>query len=332
MYKRSYFCLAAIVFATGRCPGADVYSLIRDGQLDQARESLSVAAYSTQRDGNRLFFESLIESDAGRSAQLLEAALEASVARTHLAEIHFRLAHYHLLHGDMTKATRYVKDYLLLPDNERHRAEMQRLSIMLEETAQAYEAALLQADRYLLEHDSGNDHQWGLIDKARIMLALNKGIGAEKVLRKLSREGSGPGVPPAFYLLTEAAATAGRTDDALFYFNVLREAYSAAIGVDVLTDRLSDLPSRDLDAPDADKRTGTFYSVQVGVFSKEENAERLGQRIAGDDRPVDIEIKVISGTKYQVVYVGRLKTYDDALKLKQQLEAEHNEVFQVVAR
>ena len=82
----------------------------------------------------------------------------------------------------------------------------------------------------------------------------------------------------------------------------------------------------------AEKLTGTFYAVKVGVFSSRENADRQADIFKKYKKPVDIREKRISGKNYHVVYVGRFQSYQDAYQFKSTLEATHGEVYQVVAR
>jgi cell division protein FtsN len=95
---------------------------------------------------------------------------------------------------------------------------------------------------------------------------------------------------------------------------------------------MASMPVADTDDDTAEKLTGTFYSVQVGVFSQKGNAKRQAKIFAAYDQKVDIETKTISGKKYRVVYVGRFATFDEANRFKKMLEANHHEVFRVVAR
>jgi cell division septation protein DedD len=136
-------------------------------------------------------------------------------------------------------------------------------------------------------------------------------------------------VPQSLYLL---ALVASKADDAVFYYNILREEYPAAVGLDALADKIAGMSSPDAGSTAAERKTGTFYSVQVGVFSQEDNAKRQAKAFSRYDRQVDISKKVISGQEYRVVYVGRFSSYLEAQDFKKLLEANHNEVFQVVAR
>jgi len=331
--KKKLLPITLLVLALAAPGRADIiYSLIARGDLAEARDSLSSASTALLRDGNRLFYLSLLEPSADKSAQLMEAALNASVAAAYREEIFFRLAQYYFLRSDLKKLEPTVIDYRALWEAGKYRGEMFRISVLVDEMVQAHESAVRQADRYLLEYSEGHLAQWGIIDKARVMQGYNKPIGAHKLLRKLSREKSGPGIPQALYMLAVDAIENKRTDDAVFYYNILRESYPAAVGLDALVEKMADLSAPDTDDATAEKLTGTFYSVQVGVFSKKENAKQQAKIFSRYDQKVDIKTKTISNKKYRVVYIGRFQTYDAALKFKKMLEASHNEVFQVVAR
>lgn len=309
-----------------------IYSMIRSGKLQEATDSLSSSSTASLRDGNRLFYFSLLESDGAKSAQLMEASLQASVAPIFREEIYYRLAQYYFARGDIERLDRNVRDYRSRWENGRYISEMLRFSVFIDQSSGAFEAAVRQVDRYLLMFSEGDASQLGVIDKARVMMNFNKRVGSDKLLRKLAREKQGVGVPQALYLLGLESVRAKRTDDAVFYYNLLREGYPSAVGLDALIDKMMDV-STSASADDAAARlTGTFYSVQVGVFSEKKNADKQAEVFKAYDRKVEIKTKTISNVKYRVVYVGRFQSYEDAVSFKKRLESNHDEVYQVVAR
>ena len=309
-----------------------IYTLIQKGRLTEARDSLSVLASAATRDGNTLFYQSLLESDAEQAVHLMQAALKATLLSQHREEIMYRLAQYHLLKGNYGELSQLVADYQARWEPGRYSAAMRRLSVLVDELQQSHESALRQCDRFLVRYTDGDHEHWGLIDKARILAGHGKRIGADKTLRKLSRARKGVGVSPALYLLCREAIARNRADDAIFYYNILREGFPSAVGIDNLQFGLGDMSSRT--SPDnlAEKVTGTFYSIKVGVFSEPGNARRQADKFRGHDHRVDIATKSISGRKYRVVYVGRFDDYDEALRYRLQLEGSHQEAYQVVAR
>ncbi|RKX27574.1 MAG: hypothetical protein DRP45_00630, partial [Candidatus Zixiibacteriota bacterium] len=247
--------------------GEAVYTLIKTGRLEEARDSLSQIATAASRDGTTLFCQSLLDPSADQAARLMEAALAASVSARCQEEIYYRLAQYYLLKKDYRQLSRVLADYSSRWETGRYHAEMLRLSVLLDELNGDYETALRQCDRYLISYSSKDAEQWGQIDKARIMKANSKSIGSLKTLRSLSRAKSGVGIAPALFLLGREAIEKKRVDDAVFYYNLLREAYPAAVGLDDLVDRLGGLSAGSSEDNAAEKLTGTYYSIKVGVFA-----------------------------------------------------------------
>jgi tetratricopeptide (TPR) repeat protein len=309
-----------------------IHTLILKGRLDEARDSLSRLATAATRDGSILYYQSLLEADAAQAVRLMEAALSAGLPSQYREEISYRLAQYYLLRKDYRKLSELLAEYHSLWERGRYRAEMMRLSILTDELNKAYESALRQCDRYLVDNSDGDLQQWGLIDKARILDANGKPIGANETVRQLSRSKKGVGVSPSLYLLGMQAIAKNRTDDAIFYYNVLREACPSAVGLDQMLAGLGHMTARSRPDNQAEKLTGTYYSVKVGVFSDPDNARKQAALFKGYDHNVDIETKKISGRNYRVVYIGRFQDYDEADRFRLQLEAAHHEAFQVVAR
>lgn len=309
-----------------------IHTLILKGRLDEARDSLSRQASAATRDGNILFYQSLLESDADQAVRLMKAALNTTLQVRHREEIAYRLAQYYLLKEDYRELSRLLTEYRSHWELGKYRSAMTRLSVLVDERQKEYESALRQCDRYLVSHSSGNAHHWGLIDKARILDAHGKRIGANETLRQLSRARKGVGVSQALYLLGMDAIARDRADDAIFFYNILREGYPAAVGLDELMTGLGDMSARATSDNQAEKLTGTFYSVKVGVFSESGNARRQADLFKGYDKKVEIKTRKISGKKYRVVYIGRFQDYQEAVRFKLQLEATHREAFQVVAR
>lgn len=334
MMYRIFTIIACLFLAAGPASAADdIYRLIQQGKLDEARQALARVSTASMRDGNHLFFQALLEPDGKRAADLMEVALTASVDFQYREAIHLHLAQYYYLTGAWEKLERLIVNYRAKFEHGEYHRQMARFSTLLDEHAGEQESALRQADRYLLENNSGEARQWGEIDKARVLLANKKAIGAEKLLRGLSREKSGPGVPQALYLLTVDAVNNRRADDAVFYYNVMREAYPGAVGEDALVDRLAEMSgSIERHTAEAEQVTGTYYSIQVGVYSDAANARKIAGQFEDAGHKVDIQDKTISRVNYRVVYVGRYKSYSEAAAAKARLEAEHKETYQVVAR
>jgi tetratricopeptide (TPR) repeat protein len=324
------FSLVALIAAETRADS--IYSLIMNGSLQEAGNQLSQLTTAALRDGDVLFLQSLVEPDAAKSAQLMEAALSSSVSTSYRQEIYLRLAQYYLIKNDFDQLSRVVNEYRASWESGRYEDEMLRLSLIVDQMTGDYESALRQADRFLVRYAAGEEAQWGKIDKARILKANDKAIGAVNLLRQLLREKKGVGVPQALYLLALDAIAEKRTEDAVFYYNLLREGYPEAVGLDALIDKLSGMAQEYGDDSAAEQVTGTFYTVKVGVFSEKDNAERQAGIFKEHDKHVKIGKKSISGKQYHVVYVGKFQSYQEAFRFKTTLESSYGEVFQVVAQ
>lgn len=330
---KTFLLVISLLVSLSLSASADtVYSLINDGRLKEASDSLSRLTTASLRDGNVLFYQSLIEKNADRSAQLMETALRSSVDLKYRPEIFYRLAQYYLIKHDYKNLSRVVNEYRATTESNTYSADMLRLSVIVDQMSGDYESALKQADRFQVKYGTSETAQWGMVDKARILAANNKSIGAVKLLRELSRAKTGVGVPQALYLLAMDAIEKNRIEDAVFYYNLLREGYPSAIGLDALIDRLSSMANGYDTGNTAEKLTGTYYTVKVGVFSSRDNAERQADIFKQYKKSVDIREKTISGKNYHVVYVGKFQSYQNAYQFKSTLEATHGEAYQVVAR
>ncbi len=324
--------IASVVILAGQAGADGVYSLIQKGKLAEAADSLSELSTASRRNGNILFFQSLLESDAIEAVRLMEAALNASVDAVYREEISYRLAQYYFGARRYDRLNDILSEYRAMWEDGKYAAEMARLSIAVDQQAGAHESAMRQVDRYLLKYTRGEEYQWGMIDKVRVMLSFKKKIGATKLLRQLSREKRGPAIPQSLYLLASDVIERKRTDDAVFYYNILRESYPLAVGLDALVDRMAEMPSGDAESSAAEEATGTYYSVQVGVFSKKSNANRQAKLFGDYGHKVEIKKRKIADVTYRVVYVGKFRNFTEAVQFKKTLEASHKEAFRVVAR
>lgn len=325
--------LLLVVLAGGTSLTAkDLYKLIQAGRLAEVRDSLSQMATAATRDGDLIFFQSLIETDAERSAELMETALKSTLTHSYRQQVYYRLANYYLLKRDYPGLSRIVNSYRSDYESGAYEQEMMRLSILADELQGNLELAQRQADRYSVRFSKGVDSQWGRLDRARIMMANKKKVGAIRLLEKLSREKHGVGVPQSLYLLAQNAIKHSRTEDAVFYFNLLKEAYPAAIGLDALSVQLGALSNSYRTDNMAELITGTYYTVKVGVFTKKANAQGLKDLFESMGHTVSVQGKNISGRRYHVVYVGRFSDYEEAVALKKHLETTQGEVYQVISR
>ena len=74
-----------------------IYDMITKGDLEKAADTLSKLSTASVRNGNILFYQSLLEPDAGKALQLMEAALDASVDIQYREEITLGWLSFYLL-------------------------------------------------------------------------------------------------------------------------------------------------------------------------------------------------------------------------------------------
>jgi hypothetical protein len=194
------------------------------------------------------------------------------------------------------------------------------------------DSAAIQVDAYLKQFSRTESYQWGVIDRGRLGDSSSSSQSASKLLKKLSQEQSGAAIPIALAMLAERAAKAGQTDEAVRYFSLLKEGYPHAIGLSTLAEIVGDLPDQPTKDTQAEKLTGTYYAIRVGIFAQKENADRQADRCRGDKLSFSIDTKDVGGKLYYVVYVGRFRSFAEAESAKEQLESDFGETYQVTAR
>ena len=276
--KKLLLTLFIVIACTLPVYAENVYSLIKKGQLNEAKDSLSQRSSALNRNGDDLYYLSMLEESADKSAQLMEASLRASVSASFRQEIYFRLAQYYFIKNDLRLLKKTVDGYLSKWENGKYRSDMFRLRVYFEENKKNFNSAIREIDRYLMEYTKNDNYQYGLIDKARIMYRYKKYVGANKLLRNLSREKSGPGVSQALYALATDAIKNKKTDDAVFFYNIHRDGFPHSVGLDATIDKLSGMSTTGDKDNKAEEYTGTYYSVQVGVFSSKSNANKFSNK------------------------------------------------------
>ncbi|MBN2227802.1 MAG: SPOR domain-containing protein [candidate division Zixibacteria bacterium] len=309
----------------------EIYDLIRDGNLVEAREKIDATATASRRNGTLLYYQALIESDGAQSLEYLETAFKTGMAPEYLEDNIYRMALYYLAAKDFDRLESTAQAYLQYWENGRHRSEILRLYAIACEQNRETDRADRHRERLLKECEGSRMEYLAQLDQAVRHYRNREYIKAQNVCRRLADTQYDEVVVPALYMLSFYAMEQKRVDDAILYYNLLREGYPNAVGVDDLIELFSGM-QRIESTIDADRITGTTYTVQAGVFSVKDNAKRLGERLERHGQPVEIATKIISDTRYYVVYVGKFNSSDEAMAFKSRLESLENEAYQVVAR
>lgn len=322
--------LTAVFVYSGALASEKVLKLIEQGDLEQARREIGQLASAATRDGSVLYCQALLESDGYASAKFLDAAFKAGMTPEWLEDNVRRKVLYYLADHDYVNLASSALGYLQHWEGGRYRPLMMRLyALAADETGQK-EAADRHVELLTRENENGLYGDIGRLEKARRQYSVKEYTAAQKICRNLTKSKYDEAVAPALYLLSSYSFRQKRIDDAILYYNILKESYPDAVGLDDLVSGFSELKVSG--GGEAEKITGTFYSVQVGVFSVRDNARDTKKRMEKYGQPLEIQEKTISNKKYYVVYVGNFGSSDEAVAFKARLEAQENEAFQVVAR
>jgi len=323
--------IIALAFAGQAFALSDVPKLIDEGKIDEARRVIGESSTASYRDGTLLYYQALLEPDGKKSIQFHDAAFRANMESRFLEHSTYMRALYHLADKNYEKLAVTCESYLQYWKDGKYRTEILRLAALAfkktNETTRAYNFR----KRTMEEFAGRPEGKVGELDEAVALYEKKDYIAAQKICRKLSNTKYDEVVPPALYLLSSYSIEQNRIDDAILYYNVLKETYSAAVGLDNLAQRLGRLYKESADSK-AERMTGTVYSVQVGVFSIRDNAYRLAERMKQYGEDVEVTKKTVSDKKYYVVFVGRFQSSEQALAFKSRLESSEKEAFQVIAR
>ncbi len=330
MFRILIFLLGLIILFSS-VSASPIDDMIKKGRIEEARQEIARLSTASLRDGNLLHFQALIEEDGESSFQFLEAAIGAGLSPEFLEENTFMMALFYMVEGYYKKLETTASAYLQWWENGRYRSDMLRLDAFANLRNDKKELANRLLGNLINENEGTATGAIGLLDRAAVLYDKEAYIQAQNICRRLANTRFDNVIAPALYMLSYYAIEQNRIDDAILYYNLLKEGYPHAIGLDDLVDKFTGIESKNKNQT-AEEITGTFYSVQVGVFSVRDNAKTLSRSMKKYGKKVEVKEKKISEKNYFVVYVGRFKSTDDAIAFKTILEKSENEAFQVVAR
>lgn len=327
-----FFLVLLAIIGGARVTGAtDIIELISSGNLSEARLELNRQVSASRRDGLLLLGQALLETEGQKLSQLLETASRAGVPPNY-AEYFFKTKAYLLLaEGNFESLLRVTDEYLGVWEAGKYREQMMYLRALAVERSGDKTVAAKLKEQIIKEGASAQLINQIRLSQSSELLARKKYGEAQNLCRKIIKSKDEELSAAAMYLMASAAIETGRVDDAIHYYNLLKESYPGSIGLEELADRFESFEQRSVDQK-AETLTGTVYSLQTGVFSQKANAEALAERMKKYKAPVEIDAKTISGRKYYVVYVGRFRSTDKAMEFRDRLEDEEKESYQVVVR
>jgi TolA-binding protein len=119
-------------------------------------------------------------------------------------------------------------------------------------------------------------------------------------------------------------------EQALFYHNLLKERYPASLELLQNPNEVINNRGQEGDKSRAEQLAGVKYTIQLGLFAKKEEASQLRSHFKEHGYTVNIKSKIISGKKYHVVTVGSFISYQEARKLKEELESKIQGSYRIV--
>lgn len=329
-FRASCWLLISLLLAPSLDAG-EIAKRIARGTIDEIR-TLTKNPPPSEPPGDLLYAKAILEPSLGLSLRLLESASTSQSSLELTDAISVTLAQAYLAAGDSAA----LRELYRLSRGSEKLKKGAVLQIGLLAYSQSTGTDAIEIERLL----TGDLAKSGT-KELQELFALEKGIriasdkansGKMLQLKSLSTSRHERVAAPALYALALTELSGNRSDDALLTYNLLKESNGDAVGLTRLIDQFSG--ERDEGSIDnrAERVTGTYYSVQVGVFAEKANALDAAAQFKSFKQPVSTEQKLISGKKYHVVLIGRFPSFDAASDFKVKLEQAKSASYQVVAR
>ncbi len=304
-----------------------IYNAYSRGDIESARESLRSLPQVSTRDGNHLFMSALLEKDAVSIKDKINASLKSNIDGKYIEEAYFRLLQLAEASGDTTTVTSTGKTFLETWESSTFREQV--IAMLAAHTKSESSTQ----NRYLglLIDEASADYygQFARMIKADIAFSKGRLESATKYCRRINNAVDDNLTAASLVMLSKIGLKRNNAERALFNYNILHEQYRYAIGEEELLDALRQISDSQSGQESTEVFEGISYSVQVGVFSEKENAERMDKRIEGYGYKTRIKRRQISGKSYYVVLSGKFKTMKEAQKAKARLELGEDQIFKV---
>ncbi len=345
----SMVALFAILFSLTVCVGVssaatraekirDIEALIDRGEASEAAKRLSELASASSRSPQELIALARLEPNGSIGVGFLKAALAGVEYPRQREKIYLSLARYSQALGNLRELRATLSAHKREFARSEFRDDFTKLDVFLAEREGNFKRARSICREAMRGSSSSDMRDWARLALARFeMRDKSTHKKGRKKAFNVSTSQKSSMAPVALYLLAEddTRGGSGRSgnsyDQAALDFNILREAYPHAIGSFDLIEIISGINSLG-DKGEAEKLIGSYYSIQVGVFTAKDNANRQKKQFKNYGEPVEIARKTISGKRYYAVYVGRFASADAAASFKRTLERSEKELFNIALR
>jgi tetratricopeptide (TPR) repeat protein len=306
----------------------DAIRYYNQGDFKDAREELKAYLESNPSDYEAQYYSGKLEGNAEKSAEYFKKIWESS-SRTKKEEAGLELCLYYQTAGlDDSVLSLSSKFKKIFPKSPLLPQMLWLESRSLFSTGRTEQA--LKSLKYILElYPASAWAAWAQLGTAEIYFSqgsFNKSIKEyNKVIDKYAGTET---FPLALAGMSRAFEASGEKDKAVLYLNLYKERFPGGIEVEsqIQTEEVN--PRKDPGT--AEKLTGTKYSVQIGVFANQENADKVMKRLKSRGYSPEQSFKTIQNKKYYVIQIGVFNSLSEAQKLREKLEREEGEVYRIV--
>jgi len=318
-----FFCSSAYCQALN-----DAIRYYDQGDFKDAQEELKAYLESNPSDYEALYYAGKLESNPEKSAEYFKKVWESS-SRIKKEEAGLELCLYYRTTGlndsVLALSSKFKKIFpksLFLPQI------LWLESKSLSATGRV-EQALKGFSNIVELYPSSSWAAWAQLGIAEICFSRGSFNQSIKEYTKVIDKYAGTeAFPLALAGMSRAFEASGEKDKAVLYMNLYKERFPGGIEVEsqIQTEEVN--PRKD--SGTAEKLTGTKYSVQIGVFASQENADKVMQKLKSRGYSPEQSNKTIQNKKYFVIQVGVFNSLSVAQKLREKLEREEGEVYRIV--
>lgn len=298
-----------------------IQSLINNGEYESAFDILQESADTSQGNEEMLYLLG-VTAPAGKNCSIyLKEYIQKFPQGTHLDEVKRHLADYYTAQGLNITASHMYPDTI---DNAAMDLHEQYRVALCRQQAGEYESAI---DIYtqILMADTAGIADWARLGIADCNLLLGKFDLAIDGYKEIIGSSSSS-APFALLGISEAFLRQGKLDRAESYYKIYKQNYPSAPGSLELEAALSDQKP----APNEGKIPKAIkagYFIQVGVFSKKDNAKNCLRKFKTQNYQTKMEDYDEDGQRYYRVLIGPFQDESLARKSKADLEKSEGEEF-----
>lgn len=298
------------------------------GDFKNAQEELKSYLESNPSDYEALYYSGKLEGNAEKSIEFFKKVWEGS-AKVKKEEAGLELCLYYQTSGlndsVLTLSSKFRK---IFPKSSLLPQMLWLESRSLFSTGRIEQA--LKSLKNLLElYPASAWIPWAQLGIAEIYFSqgnFNKSL--KEYNKVIDKYASTETFPLALAGMSRAFEASGEKDKAVLYLNLYKERFPRGIEVESQIQIEEVNPRKDPGT--AEKLTDTKYSVQIGVFANQENADKVMKRLKSRGYNPEQSYKMIQNKKYCVIQVGVFNSLSEAQKMREKLEREEGEVYRIV--